>query len=154
MYIIEPDEKAVKQTHAITTKEKEEDDELNNSTEISVNASYLFGFLLPLGGQGTEVAQSRVEISSTLPQNLNKERQEKYQDLAGNMSVQWSASRLCEYLNVDHCRCRCRRHLLVYVYGGAQSNKPNRTKQLEKMYVLKRVVQVHGVNKKYQPMIG
>lgn len=55
VYLIEPDEKAVKQTHAIT-KEKEEDDELNNSTEISVNAIYLFGFLLPLGGQGIEFA--------------------------------------------------------------------------------------------------
>lgn len=56
MYIIEPDEKAVKQTHAIA-KEKEEDDELNNSTEISVNAIYLFGFLLPRwGGKGIEVA--------------------------------------------------------------------------------------------------
>lgn len=56
VYLIEPDEKVVKQTHAIA-KEKEEDDELNNSTEISVNAIYLFGFLLPLGGQqGIEVA--------------------------------------------------------------------------------------------------
>lgn len=40
------------------------------------------------------------------------------------MSVQWSGSRLCEYLNVDRRRSR---HLLVYVYGGAQSNKPYRT---------------------------
>lgn len=56
VYLIEPDEKAVKQTHAIAKEKEEDDDELNNSTEISVNAIYLFGFLLPLGGQGIEVA--------------------------------------------------------------------------------------------------